>query len=97
MWKPTVPRPWLAFASAGLDVLSGIASTASISEARSNVPRSVTTAKQRLAKLEVKQAGSMAGYSRAKFGRAWEELLGEQFRTRYEQEPMQLEALARYR
>jgi Protein of unknown function (DUF1524) len=53
----------------------GVAFAASHSEANpSATPKWVTTAKQRLTKLEVKQAGSMAGYSRAKFGPAWEDV-----------------------
>ena len=75
MWTQTVLRRWFVPAAVGLVVLSGFALTASHSEARSDAtPRWVTTAKQRLAKLEVKQAGSMTGYSRAKFGPAWEDV-----------------------
>ncbi|MET0938023.1 MAG: HNH endonuclease family protein [Gaiellaceae bacterium] len=75
MAKQTVLRRWLAFAAIGLVVLAGAALTASHSEARSSAtPKWVTAAKQRLDKLEVKQAGSMTGYSRAKFGPAWEDV-----------------------
>jgi hypothetical protein len=40
----------------------------------SSVPRWVRTALNRLAKLPVAPAGTMTGYSRAKFGRAWQDV-----------------------
>jgi len=40
----------------------------------SSVPRWVRTAVNRLAKLPVAPAGPMTGYSRAKFGRAWQDV-----------------------
>jgi hypothetical protein len=75
MWRQTVLGRWLAPATISLVVLGGVALTASHSQARSSAtPTWVTAAQQRLAKLEVKQAGAMTGYSRAKFGPAWEDV-----------------------
>jgi hypothetical protein len=45
------------------------------SPARPNAsPQWVTVAKQRLSQLEAKPSASMTGYSRAKFGPAWEDV-----------------------
>jgi Protein of unknown function (DUF1524) len=65
----------VVLAAIGLLVLSGAALAAAQSRAgASAAPRWVTTAKQRLARLEVKSAGLMSGYSRSKFGPAWEDV-----------------------
>jgi hypothetical protein len=71
MSKRMLLRRWFALAAISAFVLGAAAVTASHSEARSDAtPKWVTTAKQRLDKLDVRQAGSMVGYSRAKFGPA---------------------------
>jgi hypothetical protein len=48
----------------------------------SSVPRWVRTAVNRLAKLTVAPAGTMTGYSRAKFGRAWQDVDRNRCNTR---------------
>ena len=56
-------------------VLGGTALAASHFVARpSATPAWVTAAKQRLSKLDVKSASSMTGYSRDKFGPAWNDV-----------------------
>jgi hypothetical protein len=55
--------------------LAGSALAGSLSGERTSATRTwVTTAKQRLADLDVKPAASMTGYSRTKFGAAWEDV-----------------------
>jgi Protein of unknown function (DUF1524) len=74
--KWTALAAWCAVTAAiFVVVLAGAALAVTHSSARSNArPKWVTTAKQRLARLDTKTAGSMAGYARAKFGRAWEDV-----------------------
>lgn len=56
-------------------VLGGTTLGASYSVARpSAAPAWVTTATQRLSTLDVNSAGPMSGYSRAKFGPAWQDV-----------------------
>jgi hypothetical protein len=50
------------------------AATAPSRSASTSVPRWVRTAVNRLAKLPVEPAGPMTGYSRAKFGPAWQDV-----------------------
>jgi hypothetical protein len=70
-----VLRRWFAAAAIAVLILSGAALAASHTDARPDVtPKWVTTAKQRLAKLEVRESGSMTGYTRGKFGPAWEDV-----------------------
>lgn len=67
-------RRWLALAGIGALVLGGTALAASHVGARPTAtPKWVTTAKQRLSKLDVKQAGSMVGFQprEESFGPDW--------------------------
>ena len=59
----------VALAIAAATTPSGAAPTSG-----SSVPRWVRTAVNRLAKLPIAPAGTMTGYSRAKFGRAWQDV-----------------------
>ncbi len=59
----------VALALAAATTPSGAAPTSG-----SSVPRWVRTAVNRLAKLPIAPAGTMTGYSRAKFGRAWQDV-----------------------
>ena len=56
-----------ALPSVGWDALAATAH-------RASAPGWVTTAKQRLSKLDTNAAASMTGYSRAKFGKPWEDV-----------------------
>jgi hypothetical protein len=68
-------RTWFVAAAIAVLVLPCAALTASRTDTRpAATPKWVTTAKQRLARLDVREPGSMVGYSRAKFGRAWEDV-----------------------
>ena len=70
-------RRWLALVASTIVgfVLAGSALPASHSVARSSAtPAWVTTAKQRLSKLDRKAPTSMTGYSRERFGPAWSDV-----------------------
>jgi hypothetical protein len=72
---PALAVWWSVAATIFVFVLAGAALAVTHSAApASATPKWVTTAKQRLAKLDVKTVGSMFGYSRTKFGRAWEDV-----------------------
>lgn len=75
-------RPRLAQLLAGIALVGALAllpfapgrDALAATAQRAATPGWVTTAKQRLSKLDVKAAGSMTGYSRLKFGKAWEDV-----------------------
>ncbi len=74
-------RPFLIALTIAVLALGGTALAASRAVARpgaSSLPAATPTwvkaAKQRLAKLDVKSASSMSGYSRARFGPAWQDV-----------------------